>query len=214
MKEAAIIFPHQLFKNHPAIKKGREIYLVEEWLYFNQFNFHQKKLMLHRASMKAYEAYLVKNGFEVVYVEAVEKRADIRVLLSFFAEQKVGSLHYAEVTDEWLQQRIENSCKKYQLKIQQYRTPNFLNSMAEVKPWFDKKKTYFQTAFYIEQRKLRNILLTAAKEPEGGQWSFDAENRLKFPAKEKVPIIKMEPENNFVIEAREYILQNFASNYG
>jgi len=214
MKEAAIIFPHQLFKNHPAIKKGRGIFLIEEWLFFNQFNFHQKKIMLHRASMKAYEAYLTKNGFEVRYLQSTDKRSDITVLLSFLAEQNIATIHYAEVTDERLQQRIENSCKTYQLKKQVYRTPNFLNSMADVKPWFDKKKTYFQTAFYIDQRKQRNILLTEAKEPEGGQWSFDAANRLKFPANEKVPIIKMEHEDKFVTEAREYILQHFADNYG
>ena len=68
--------------------------------------------------------------------------------------------------------------------MQVYTSPNFLNTMNGVKSFFDKKKTYFQTAFYTDQRKQRNILLTAAREPEGGQWSFDADNRLKFPAKE------------------------------
>jgi deoxyribodipyrimidine photolyase-related protein len=29
-------------------------------------------------------------------------------------------------------------------------TPNFLNILDGVKPFFDKKKNYFQTAFYID----------------------------------------------------------------
>ena len=48
MKEITIIFPHQLYKKHPAIKSGRTVYLVEESLFFNQYNFHQQKIILHR----------------------------------------------------------------------------------------------------------------------------------------------------------------------
>ena len=214
MKEATIIFPHQLFKTHPAIKLGRQIYLVEEWLFFRQFNFHQKKLLLHRASMKAFEAWLIKNGHQVTYVEAIEETCDVRKLLSLLAKKHVESIHIAEVADEWLRQRIDSACKKYKLEKEVYVSPNFLNSMDAVKSYFDKKKTYFQTAFYIDQRKQRNILLTPSKEPEGGQWSFDAENRLKFPAKEKVPLIKTLKEDQFIHEARNYINKNFGSNYG
>ncbi len=214
MKEATVIFPHQLFKNHPAIRQGRVIFLIEEWLFFRQYNFHQKKIVLHRASMKAYEAFLMQQGLEVVYVESAETTSDIRKLIAFLSTKKFERLHYAEVADDWLQQRLSDSCTKYGLTTQVYRTPNFLNSMAEVKPWFDKKKTYFQTAFYIDQRKQRNVLLTAVKEPEGGQWSFDADNRLKFPAGEKVPVIKAAPVNGFVTDAKKYVQQYFASNYG
>ena len=53
-----IIFPHQLFQNHPALQNGRAVYLVEEWLFFRQYNFHRQKLILQRASMKFYEDWL------------------------------------------------------------------------------------------------------------------------------------------------------------
>lgn len=214
MKEATVIFPHQLFKNHPAMRKGRVIFLIEEWLFFRQYNFHQKKILLHRASMKAYEAFLTQQGWEVVYIESTEATSDVRKFIAFLSKEKFEALHYAEVADEWLQQRLLHGCTKYRLTIQVYRTPNFLNSMAEVKPWFDKKKSYFQTAFYIDQRKQRNLLLTAMKEPEGGQWSFDADNRLKFPAGEKVPVIKAAPADDFVREAKKYVQLHFAANYG
>ena len=214
MKEVTIIFPHQLFKDHPAIQKGRKIYLVEEWLFFKQFNFHQKKLMLHRASMKAYEAWLTEGGHSITYVAATDDKSDVRTLLSVLGKASVSKVHFAEVTDEWLQKRIISTCTENHLTMQEYATPNFLNTMAAVQSYFDKKKTYFQTGFYIDQRKQRNILIAAGKEPEGGQWSFDADNRLKFPAKEKVPVIKMGAENKFVTEARTYITKTFAANYG
>ncbi len=40
MSEIALIFPHQLFEHHPALQKNRQVYLVEEWLFFRQYNFH------------------------------------------------------------------------------------------------------------------------------------------------------------------------------
>ena len=60
MQAVTLIFPHQLFKQHPSIQSGQKIFLIEEWLFFSQYNFHQQKIILHRASMKKYAAYLTK----------------------------------------------------------------------------------------------------------------------------------------------------------
>jgi hypothetical protein len=60
--EVSIIFPNQLYKQHPAVKANRPVYLIEEWHFFNQYNFHKEKLVLHRASMKFYEQFLKEQG--------------------------------------------------------------------------------------------------------------------------------------------------------
>jgi len=52
MASATVIFSHQLFPDHPAVTKGQFVYLIEDWLFFGQCNFHQQKLVLHRAGMK------------------------------------------------------------------------------------------------------------------------------------------------------------------
>ena len=61
MSSVTLIFPHQLFKKHPAIDKSREVYLVEEGLFFRQYKFHKQKLVLHRASMQFYAQWLKEN---------------------------------------------------------------------------------------------------------------------------------------------------------
>ena len=58
MSKTGIIFPHQLFEQSKLITKCDTIYLVEEWLFFKQYNFHKQKIAFHRASMKFYESYL------------------------------------------------------------------------------------------------------------------------------------------------------------
>lgn len=214
MNEVSLVFPHQLFKQHPALQKGRQVYLVEEWLFFRQYNFHQKKLVLHRSGMKFYETQLQQNGFKVEYIATTDKRNDVRELIAFLSEQKCTSIHIADVADYWLLQRIQSACKKYDLALTIHPSPGFLNNMDEVADYFDKRKTYFQTDFYTQQRKQRKILLEADGKPTGGKWTYDAENRLKFPKKELPPVISLPTENTYLNEASAYVQKHFAENYG
>ena len=214
MKEITIIFPHQLFKKHPAIEPGRTVYLVEESLFFNQYNFHQQKIILHRASMKAYADYLITQQLQVEYIEAAKALADITKLLAYLHRQNITAVHVADTTDNWLQKKLEQGCEKQGIKIVKYATPNFLNTLQDVTEYFDKKKIYFQTAFYTAQRKQRNILLDANGQPEGGQWSFDTDNRQKFPKKAQAPTIIFSKENSYVKEAIQYVAKNYGTNYG
>ena len=58
MNEATLIFPHQLWLDNPAVSDNRLLVFVEDPLFFTQFNFHIKKRILHRASLKAFEELL------------------------------------------------------------------------------------------------------------------------------------------------------------
>ena len=214
MSEISIVFPHQLFKENAALSKERKVFIIEEFLYFNHYNFHKQKLVLHRASMKNYAAVLEEEGYKVVYVESTDKNNDIRTLVSFLKKEKVSAIHFTEVTDFLLNKRIVTSSKKNNIKITEYTTPAFLNTAQEGNDYFDGKKRYFQTEFYIAQRKKRNILLQPNGDPIGGQWSYDADNRKKYPAKEIPPQINFPKEDEFVKEATQYVEKNFANNYG
>ena len=63
-----ILYPHQLFKNISNFI-NKKVLLIEEPLFFTQYDFHIQKLILHRASMKFYESYLIQNGISIEYFE-------------------------------------------------------------------------------------------------------------------------------------------------
>ncbi|RFZ91801.1 cryptochrome/photolyase family protein [Mucilaginibacter conchicola] len=214
MHQATLIFPHQLFKKHPAVSKSHEVYLVEEELFFNQYAFHKKKLVLHRASMQYYADHLREQGIKVHYIEATDKLCDIRKLILHLAKQGVDNIHYVHVADDWLEKRIVSACEKHNIGIKKYDTPNFLNSTDDVADYFDGKKTYFQTDFYIAQRKQRNILLEGNDKPLGGKWTYDTENRQKFPKNEVVPMLNPLDENKYVKDAIKWVEQHYPDNYG
>ena len=212
--EVSIVFPHQLFKENPAVSRSRTVYLIEEALFFNQYNFHKQKLVLHRASMKFYADFLSSKNIHVEYTDAQHVNSDIEKLVYELAAKGAKTIHVTEMVDNWLHKKLHKSCLQLNVELKIYHTPNFLSSMAEVQPFFASRKTYFQTDFYIDQRRKRKILLDAAGKPEGGKWTFDADNRLKFPKNEVVPAIELPPENKYTVEAREYVAKNYTKNYG
>jgi deoxyribodipyrimidine photolyase-related protein len=134
MNEISIVFPHQLFDKHPAIKKRRDVLIIEDPLFFGDhkypLNFHKMKLTFHRAR------------------------------------------------------------------------------------YFEKKKSYFQHYFYIDQRKKFNILLEDGK-PVGGKWSLDSENRKSLPKNLEVPKLNTLKSNlDIISKSQEYVNKNFGDNPG
>ena len=72
MKTAKLIFPHQLFESSLLFAVDGSTFLIEELLFFRQYNFHKQKLAFHRATMKFYENYLLGKGQSVQYIDASE----------------------------------------------------------------------------------------------------------------------------------------------
>jgi len=214
MNNVVIIFPHQLFQHHPALDSNRNVYLIEEFLFFKQYKFHKQKLMFHRASMKFYETFLIEKNHKVTYVESGSKLSDIRNLIPPLKKNGVTEIHFADVVDNWLEKRIVDTAKSNGIKLKVYDSVSFINSRDEIKKYFNEKKNYSQTSFYIQQRKNLDLLLDDDEKPIGGKWTYDSENRLKFPRKKSPPKITFPTQNSFVKKAITYVNKNFSQNYG
>lgn len=217
--EATLIFPHQLFKNHPAIHKNRRIFLIEDPLFFGDirypFRFHKKKLVFHRASMKAYEKYLTDQDYDVIYLQYSSFKEDCRsnYLSVFFNKMNIDTFHFAEVTDFILEKRIFKMINQLQKRTVKYPSPMFLSDENYLREFFSKQKSYLMGSFYIEQRKRLNILVNNGK-PVGGKWSFDVENRKKLPKGLKIPRLKFPYDTEYGVEAIDYVEKHFPDNPG
>lgn len=211
-----LVFPHQLFAESPLLDNGDTILLVEEFLFFKQYAFHKQKLVFHRASMKAYANYLEEQGRQVQYVEAYEEISDVRKLIPHVKQEYgIEQISIIDVTDDWLNQRIATTTEELGMELKIFSSPLFLNTPDELSNFFKpSKKKFFQTKFYISQRKKWEVLLMGDEQPIGGKWSFDAENRKKYPRKKTPPMIKYPDADPYYEEARSYIEQHFENNPG
>lgn len=211
--KAALIFPHQLFKDNPMLKAGMKVYLIEEYLFFRQYAFHKQKICFHRASMKAYQSYLEDQGITVHYIESGDQLSDIRQFDRELSNQNISEVHIIDPTDDWLEQRIQKMIKGKVLKI--HKNPQFLNSKEDLGAFFrHDKKSFFQTTFYKQQRKKHNILLDVNQKPSGGKWTYDSENRKKYPRGKTPPDVQFPERNDIWEEAVEYTLNKFSKNPG
>ncbi len=215
MNVVNIIFPHQLFEVSPIPSNNYPVYLVEEYLFFKQYPFHQQKIAFHRASMKAYEAFLQSKGVEVDYVNAIEERSDIRHLIAELANQGVKEIHCIDPTDNWLSQRIIAAAKRGGVKLTLHDSPLFLNSPEDLSSFFrtDKKK-FYQTSFYKKERQKFNLLLEEDGQPMGGKWTYDIENRKKYPKNKIPPSIHYPSTDEYYEEARKYVADHFSNHLG
>ena len=210
MKAINLIFPHQLFQKSPLLENDFDIYLVEEFLFFKHYSFHKQKIAFHRASMKAYQAHLEGLNKTVHYIESSDVLSDIREFHKEIDDKKIAHIHVIDPVDDWLEQRLRETAKVIQLTM--YDSPQFLNSKEDLQPFFrSDKKSFFQTTFYKQQRKRLDILLDAEGNPEGGKWTYDADNRKKYP-KDKTPPAVYFPQKNWLWdEAVTYVEAHFSA---
>lgn len=213
MKKAVLVFPHQLFAEHP-FEKEEEFILIEEYLFFRQLPFHKQKIAFHRSSMKAYADTLEIKGKRIRYISAMEPGADIRELAVILKTEQYNRVCVVDPTDEWLNRRIKKYFDENQIAVQWKESPLFLNTSDEIAHYFEGKKRLFQTEFYIHSRKKNGILLEADGCPIGGQWSFDADNRKRYPKDKFPPSVAFPDDSKYFQEAVLYTLQNFGSNPG
>ncbi len=213
MKSVNLIFPHQLFLKSPLLQNENEIYLIEEQLFFRQYSFHKQKIAFHRATMKAYEEYLRGMGKEVCYVDSQCELSDVRHFSEEIKEKKIAALHVVDPVDDWLEQRIQGLADT--CKLEMYDSPQFVLSRSELLPFFrSDKKSFFQTTFYKQQRKSMGILLDKEQNPTGGKWTYDSDNRKKYPAKKTPPPVQYPDRSDRWDEAVDYTQSRFSDNPG
>ncbi len=223
IKEAGVVFPHQLFENYSEIIQVEKIFLVEDSLFFKDkkypFQFHKQKLIFHRASMQAYKDMLAVAGNDVEYIDHIaiedqdEGNGSMLNLFECLKKSKIQTIHIMDPSDWAIEKRLAKLAKKFGIEIINHDSPGFLCNREYINEYFKEKTKYLQTPFYISQRKRFKILVSQDK-PKGGKWTFDAQNRKKIPKGLMIPNLPDLKPSNHIKEAINYVENRFSKNYG
>ena len=211
--DISIIFPNQIFEKSKLLYESSRIYLIEEFLFFNQFKFHKQKILFHRMTMKSYERFLQKNSFNINYIDSTEKISEIKSFIENL-DSDIKSIKIYDPVDNWLSKRINDTCKLKNINVEVYDNPLFINKNEDLSSFFrNDKKKFFQTSFYKQQRLKLDVMMIGDK-PEGGKWTYDDQNREKYPKGKIPPTITYPEKNKIYTEAFNYVNDNFNNNYG
>ena len=213
---ATLIFPHQLFADHPGLARGRRVLLVEDQLFFGDYHyrakFHVHKLVFHRATMQTYAVRLRKAGYDVSYIDYVKGKG-MPGLAAALGRLQADRLIVAEPDDFILEKRLGGLCARMGLTLETVTTPGFLSPGDWLAAQLAGKTHYALTPFYRAQRRRMDVLMEGGA-PAGGRWTYDTQNRERLRAGIAIPSLPRAKRSSAVRAARAYVSTNFTDTRG
>lgn len=185
-----VILPHQLFSIScildAGVSKTEKVVLWEHPFYFTRLEFNMKKLILHRASMKAYRDLLVKSGFTNVVYKNFKQAFKEKTYMMFDPIDKIqlpGTASFIE-------------------------SPNFLLKKKDYEKYRHKTKKFHFNGFYTFGKKIVDIIPDVK--------SQDKHNRKRLPDDMVVPSLPelTKADTKYITSATAYIKKHFSKNPG
>jgi len=175
-----IPFDH-LHRNFGALKnaypKSDVIAFVESARMTTGRKWHKERLFFLISSARHFAASLEAEGFIVEYVKAATTIDGLDVIAK---QHKNLPITAAEPSSF----RQFEALEKYGVSFLE--NDFFLTPRPLFNQWASEQKSYLMENFYRKQRTRLNILMEG-KDPVGGSWNFDKENRLPPPKKYEGP---------------------------
>jgi deoxyribodipyrimidine photolyase-related protein len=175
-----IPFDH-LHRNYGALKaadpKHDVIAFVESARMTTGRNWHKERLFFLISSARHFAQSLETEGFTVEYVKAVTTVDGLNIITK---KHKGLPITCAEPSSF----RQFEALEKYGVSF--IDNDFFLTPRSLFAQWAAEQKSYLMENFYRKQRARLNILMEG-KDPVGGAWNFDKDNRLPPPKKYEGP---------------------------
>ncbi|MEJ2299139.1 MAG: cryptochrome/photolyase family protein [Woeseiaceae bacterium] len=199
-----VILGNQLFapKHLPGPDDVR-VFMAEDVGLCTYERHHQQKIVLFLAAMRAYAGELEEAGYRVDYVRLDPD--DARPYEDKL-EQALGDdneLIHFEIEDKPMEQRVIGFAERHGLQRRELTSPMFTCTREEFAAWSGDRSTLLMADFYTLRRRELGILVSDDGEPEGGRWSFDADNRKRLPktiTPPPIPWVKPDQPTRAVIE--------------
>ena len=175
-----IPFDH-LHRNYGVLKdadpKTDLIAFVESARMTTGRNWHKERLFFLISSARHFAQSLQEEGFTVEYIKAATTIAGLDEITKKHKDLPI-------ICAEPSSFRQLEALEKYGAEF----VPNdfFLTPRPLFHLWAAEQKSYLMENFYRKQRTRLNILMEG-KDPVGGSWNFDKENRLPPPKKYEGP---------------------------
>jgi len=179
VSQAVVISFDQLSHSHGALASADpqtdQIVLIESASMLTSRKWHAQRLYFILSAAEHFRAELLARGFNVTYISSETFGAGLQE----FTRNNPGiSLRATTPSSRAHKELLINHGVEL--------LPNdlFLTSPDEFEGWASGYKSLTMEYFYRWQRKRLNILMEG-DQPEGGQWNFDADNRLPPPKARK-----------------------------
>ncbi len=215
-----LILGNQLFDPGVIVQFGKKnpitnIFMREDNELCTYYRFHKHKIIFFLSAMRTYKEELEKKSFQVHYEELNQDQLKYEESLEkHVRKNKIKKISFFEIEDKFFEKRIQILAERLGLETTVIPSPMFLTTRSEFKTYLSGTKKPFMKTFYETQRQRLNILVDKNLNPIGGQWSFDAENRLALPQKNNPPDVPLIKNSTITEEVIQLTEKNFGSHPG
>lgn len=217
MKTLRLILGDQLNYNHSWFKNKDEntLYVLMEIKPEQEYvKHHIQKIVGFFAAMRAFGQHLKEVGHHVQYFKYndAENKHSFKDNIKWLIEKDgIGRFEYMEPDEYRLDELLKGICSELLVETAMVGSQHFITQRNDVADFFKGKKTYLMESFYRKMRKELNIMMEG-KDPIGGQWNFDHDNRKKY--KGEVPIPKAYLAENDVTDIYQMVLAEEIPHFG
>jgi deoxyribodipyrimidine photolyase-related protein len=212
-----VILGNQLFPlKHLPPPVETVVFMAEDIGLCTYEKHHQQKLVLFLAAMRAYADELEEAGYDVRYqrLEFADDRSYEQKLADCVTATGASDLRHFEIEDKPMEQRLVAFAKQYGLARAVLGSPMFTCSRDEFAEFAQGRPRLLMADFYRRQRQRLGILVDAEGKPEGGRWSFDAENRRKLPRHVSPPAVSWLAPEGHVPDVIKIVEERFSTHPG
>jgi deoxyribodipyrimidine photolyase-related protein len=151
---------------------------------------HIQKVCAFFAAMENFAGDLLTLGHEAIYFKLndTDNRQSFSANCDMLIERYGITQFQYQLPDEFrLDSELTSFCNQLKIEHQVFDSEHFYTTREELGAFFIGKKGLLMENFYHEMRRKHNILMNG-KNPVGGQWNFDEDNRKKLPKKHLVSL--------------------------
>ena len=211
-----LVLGNQLFP--PAELPGPEgtlVFMAEDIGLCTDHRHHQQKLVLFLAAMRHYADELQKRGYRVDY-HRLDRAAPplLEKLKTTLEACNASELVHFEIVDRPFRRRFDAFAGELGVELRTLPSPMFLCSRERFRGYMDAMKRPFMAEFYSRERRRLGILVEADGQPEGGKWSFDADNRKRLPREIEPPALPQPRRSEHVGAVVELVRREFPDHPG
>ena len=188
-----LILGDQLNSNHSWFKEvdGSTTYFMAEMRQETDYVVHHiQKITAFFSAMRYFAEELQAKGHQIIYYKLEDSKNNqslTKNLSQVIDEINATSFEY-QLPDEYrLDKQLKEYCSSLTIQSNQFTTEHFLTSRNDLETFFEGKKQFTMEYFYRYMRKRYNIMMLDEKNPEGGKWNFDHNNRNKWKGAHLIP---------------------------
>lgn len=171
-------------------KDPETVYVMMEMMQEqNYVKHHIQKILAFFEAMRNFAHQLEKAGHEVIYLKLDDPENEQTLtgnLQKTIDKRSIERFEYLLPDEYRLDQQLKTFCKGLSIPTKAYDTEHFFTTREEVGDFFAGKKQLIMESFYRHMRQKYDLLMNG-KEPVGGLWNFDVDNRNRYDNKVPLP---------------------------